>query len=269
MFSQGYIGVTSKTAQERFKEHVAIARQPKNQNKFILHSAINKHGVDSMVIDTICICDKEYAFMLEGKLRPERATGWNTSVGGYGAVGKRKYGPMNEEVKAKIAYANSHPRDETRENKRQGQFKRFSKERDIFGWSDEFLYTRNMRKPESPKKRFWKNPKCTIHLLNTLYFNADKIFDIYKYADGKILPAFIVEMFGIGGDTPVKSLFKFFEAGWIPEKDEDWVSDFKGTFFMENRFLPSAEKYHPNKIDKYNEKMHRERQEWIMQHNKG
>ena len=41
VFTQGYVGVTSKTAQERFKEHVKVANSKASKSdKFLISSTI-------------------------------------------------------------------------------------------------------------------------------------------------------------------------------------------------------------------------------------
>lgn len=83
IFTEGYIGYTTKTVKNRFSEHLSRIR--KNDTKrasTILLMAANKYGIDSLVIDTICECSLEYALYLENALRPNERIGWNLMIGG-------------------------------------------------------------------------------------------------------------------------------------------------------------------------------------------
>lgn len=81
LLTQGYIGVTTKTAEERFEQHCNNAYWP-SIPKTKLYNVIRKYGAENLVVETLVVCDKEYAYELEYKLRPCRNIGWNLAVGG-------------------------------------------------------------------------------------------------------------------------------------------------------------------------------------------
>lgn len=51
-----YIGITTRTVQGRWMEHVSRSRYP-NEYKSAIHSAIRKYGQDSFKVEEIC-CTK-------------------------------------------------------------------------------------------------------------------------------------------------------------------------------------------------------------------
>lgn len=96
ILTEGYIGVTSRSANERFAEHLSHA---KSGSKVTLSNAIRKYG-DKIVVKTLLIADDEYCLDIERKLRPHGPIGWNVVAGG----GKPpKHGKHSEEAKAKIS----------------------------------------------------------------------------------------------------------------------------------------------------------------------
>lgn len=76
---EGYVGITRETVSRRYSRHLGAAKNNRHVNKH-LQSAILAY--DDIVVTTICICDKDYALLLENKLRPVKNIGWNIVVGG-------------------------------------------------------------------------------------------------------------------------------------------------------------------------------------------
>lgn len=75
MFTQGYIGITTRFARRMF-EHKALTT-----NKY-LSNAIKKYGWDNLIKEVLLIADKEYCVDVETKLRSNDAIGWNLVKGG-------------------------------------------------------------------------------------------------------------------------------------------------------------------------------------------
>jgi group I intron endonuclease len=82
-----YIGMTVRSAEERFKGHLSSAR---NGSNFRFHSAIRKYGVDNFVVEVIETSDDiEYIRSREAELIEEHKTtlkqfGYNARKGGCG-----------------------------------------------------------------------------------------------------------------------------------------------------------------------------------------
>ena len=80
MLSEGYIGYTKHTAEQRFYNHKKDAEGARNGS--VIGRALRKYGVDGVILETIVVCSPEYAVWLENKLRPTGGIGWNISAGG-------------------------------------------------------------------------------------------------------------------------------------------------------------------------------------------
>lgn len=99
-----YVGITARTAEERWAESVDTASRPKSKRAFI--KAIRKHGPENFVVEVIAVAfgrDNanflERAFIVEFDCLHPR--GYNLSTGGEGSVGRR----VAEEGKANLSAA--------------------------------------------------------------------------------------------------------------------------------------------------------------------
>lgn len=241
MFSEGYIGVTSKTPEERFAEHRAIARQPKNRNKYTLHKALVKYPVDEILVQTLIQCDIDYAYDMELKLRPERATGWNTSVGGYAGLYKGRKGfKQSPEWVEWIRELNSNPTPETRQRKREGQKRRYQN-KDETGWSDSFEYLKKLRVEWETDQSPWRNPKVPFDSVMRLYAKADEVYEFVTSRDFKVTIDTVQAKFNVVGKyrKTVQRLIGMMWSGWKPLEDAGWLEDFRDGFFSSNGFLKS------------------------------
>ena len=62
IFSQGYVGVTSKTAQDRFKVHIDTANAKKSK-KSVVHKAIKAIGAENLICETVIIAEDHQALI--------------------------------------------------------------------------------------------------------------------------------------------------------------------------------------------------------------
>ena len=81
-----YIGITSKTAQERFKRHCD------NSSKSIISRAVRKYGKDSVIMSVIAECDNWELLCLAEQEAIEKfntiaPNGYNLTLGGEGLYG--------------------------------------------------------------------------------------------------------------------------------------------------------------------------------------
>lgn len=85
-----YVGITNKTAEERFVEHCLAA---KRGSKFAFHAAIRKYGEDAWDTDVVATVEsRDEAHELEvrhiaERRATERKFGYNMTAGGDGIVG--------------------------------------------------------------------------------------------------------------------------------------------------------------------------------------
>lgn len=94
--SQGYIGVTKYDSKTRFRKHLEALRKYNKlggvKDRRTLFSAINKHGIDSVVVTDLVIGEEDYIYDLENKLRPSCNIGWNIATGGeFSVTGNKVY----------------------------------------------------------------------------------------------------------------------------------------------------------------------------------
>lgn len=82
--SQGYIGVTSNVV-KRFIAHKHSARASKDDCP-VLARAIRKYN-DALIYTVLVKGTKEYCYLLENLLRPQRYVGWNVAKGGENSSG--------------------------------------------------------------------------------------------------------------------------------------------------------------------------------------
>ncbi len=81
VFTQGYVGVTTRLIDVRFKEHCNKFSSSYNSYN-PLHLAFAQHGIDSIVRSRLCVCDVNQAYQIEKLFRPFEYMGWNTTEGG-------------------------------------------------------------------------------------------------------------------------------------------------------------------------------------------
>lgn len=102
-----YVGFTSGTIEERWKEHCWDA---KRMTPFVLHNAIRKYGVESFSVETIYTSeDLDHTLnVMENRFITEHNTfihsdggGYNMTMGGRGTGGGRR----SAETKAKMSKA--------------------------------------------------------------------------------------------------------------------------------------------------------------------
>lgn len=248
--SEGYVGITSKTAIERFKKHCNVTD---NGGDFSINKAIRKYGADNIVIDIVCITSDEHARWLERKLRPLPFIGWNMQCGGIGnpyltdeqrrsAVIKR-----NETLKERGGL----PSKEKHHNwkggtsqsylRKHGNFVKKSKEliskeaklrnKDFIDNGGEWVSCRpevKLKFSEAHKKRFqelgwWVNSQAN----NKLWLSAAKVMVLRKRLS---LPKDLIsEVIGVSKNSTPKLLSKLF-SGWNPLEDNRWIE-----FYEQNK----------------------------------
>lgn len=213
IFSQGYVGVTSKTAQERFQSHIKTSRV-KSSKKTILNKVISSLGWENLVCETVCICELDYAFWLERKLRPEKMIGWNQNIGGD-APPNMKGRKFTEQHKKNMSNAlKGVPASELKLQKIQEIADRKRGKPRPDGATDK-------QKQTIEKKGPWGNPAAKDNL--HLWARADEFYQFYINGRGSVF----TENANNLPRSSLTGIFKNFKRGWIPIDDPRWVSKFK------------------------------------------
>jgi hypothetical protein len=203
MFSQGYIGITKTTAKKRFYKHLSASKSNTTRAATILSRAINKYG-DKIIVDTLVICDIDYAFDMETKLRPSPRIGWNTDQGGRG----RK--EVSEETRMKISktlvgHKGVVHSDETK--KRMSE-KRLGVPRPE-GMADKIRATLLSNGP-------WNKSNAD----EDVWLNAQNLYELFVGGLGYTAAANKLNLPVGKASTP----FEWFNRGWVPSSDDNWLT---------------------------------------------
>lgn len=249
IFSQGYVGVTSKTAQDRFKVHIDTANAKKSK-KSVVHKAIKAIGAENLICETVIIAEEAYCYGVENKLRPEKSIGWNVAIGGEKPPGVKglpvsqetrdklskslKGRPMPEKAKEALLLVNK-GRSLSEEHK--AKISENLKNRPVTEKMIALLVERNKarigekRSEEARNKQsetlkakgYWNTPRANLQI----WANADMYYA--HFTEG--LSAYLVsKKLGLRRDQ-LQSLFKHFKNGWIPLEDDLWLKTFKEESF--------------------------------------
>ena len=213
MFTQGYIGVTKNDAKARFRGHLQEAKLRDCKTSH-LHNYLNKHGREGLVVQTLVICEIEYAFELEEKLRPSERVGWNVAKGGIKAVNPGGY-KLSEETRKKMSDSfktgNRKPVGQEVYDKLSAQMKGISRG----PLSKEVVSKRE-------RTRFLKMWEASP----SVWSRCDVWYEFYIHGMGLARACERAYKETLGSLTPVFSRFKM---GWVPHEDSDWLKLFKET----------------------------------------
>lgn len=207
IYSEGYVGITTKTIPKRFNDHKSAAKRGSTKR---LYNAIRKYA-DSISVAEVFEGTLEECLELEKYYRPLKHIGWNHGVGGNAPQSGVKHSP---ETKAKISASRKGicPDEETR--------KRIGLLRVGFKYSEES----KLKMSESAKnveRLPWKNPRAN----KEVWFNAESLFTVWLTEKNltkaaKILSCEVCKLI---------SIFEKFKTGWIPFDDPKWIS-FKNSY---------------------------------------
>jgi hypothetical protein len=193
MFSEGYVGVTKRTAKSRFYEHV---HKSKDSNSY-LHNVIRKYGEGSIIVETLVICDIDYAFEVESKLRPEKCIGWNLAAGGY------NNGDGRNKSKAE---------------------KSLNLSNECIPESDEV----NLKSRKGRKVGYRTNKPLPVGVSATtnhkVWSIADYLFEAFQSG---LTRQQICDAFGIEKLTNITQICRHFRKGWNPLEDSDWINRYR------------------------------------------
>lgn len=235
IFTEGYVGITSKTVGERFRLHIAASKKTDNIKKYYIAKVISEQ-YDNIVVETICKCSIEYAGFIENKLRPFERIGWNTAKGGN-TVSMTKEGrlrvskalkgvPKSPELIRKMneARLSAPVSKETREKisksllgiKRSEETKlKISKVH-----KTRTNYPRTEEAIESHVKTFLnKHPLDLPNINFSAWLDADFYYE--RFLEGlSVFQAAKIKGISKGA---LRAMWKRFKLGFIPLKDERWV----------------------------------------------
>lgn len=214
MFTQGYIGVTTKTAKDRYRWHVRDAIRKDRGNKSIIQNAILKYG-DNLIIDTLVICSHEYASDLEYQLRPSPKIGWNLRMGGesfeaYSAVFS---GRVNSEAtKKKMSESRKSLWSNDRQNALSASCSARMKLPRPVG-SDGLPSRFWLGSRVGPMSHYWSKSQVCRDIYDSLENCSTKELTDYLGLEQRDREWF-------------QPMLRYFDGGWVPKEDYLWISDY-------------------------------------------
>lgn len=248
MFTEGYIGVTSKTAEERYKVHVDTSNS-KASRQSVVHKAIKSIGKDNLVVDTIVIAEEWYCYDLENKLRPTEKIGWNVAIGGTKPPGVKGL-PVSQETRDKLSKALKGKRnspeaiergrqkligfkhtDETKAKVSAALRLRKPTEKMLMLLAERNKARIGSTRDQSSKdkqsqtlkdKGWWNTKRANPEV----WKQAEWLFGMFHEGWTRYKLARAYDGFGKVGDC-LESMWKHFSNGWNPSEDQLWLSDFK------------------------------------------
>lgn len=230
MFTEGYIGITSKSIDKRIWQHRNSA---KNGKKTRFYDALRKHG-EVIVFETILTCSKEYAEFIEAKLRPLERIGWNIAVGGFsGNAHLRKYKPISEESRKRrsdSAKKNFEIHAETAKRVHTGRVRSDETRLKISNSLKGRIFTEEQKLNLSiatAGKVKWNCSRANKQLWSI----ADFLFNAWV-ASNKCGVKNLASILSINKHSLI-NIHKHFRNGWNPLEDIEWQK-FKQNYLKEN-----------------------------------
>jgi hypothetical protein len=227
MFSQGYVGITSRSVEDRFKQHIYNA---KIGSEYIVHKALNKY-LEDVVVDTILIGTREYCLDVERKLRPNEYIGWNIASGGGSSLivfGRE----ASEETKLKLSKSLSKHWEDNKEAKdfiasvHKGRKRSLSTKQNISNGLKGKAFSDERKAKLSEAKTgttMWKSNRAD----KAVWCNADSLYKFFIENPG-VGVVLMAEHFQISKYSLV-NIHKHFRQGWNPMEDSSWL-DFKNNY---------------------------------------
>lgn len=224
IFSEGYVGITTKGVDRRFIEHRSASN---NGSTYPIHNAIRKYK--DIVVEVVLIGTLEYCLDIERKLRPLQGVGWNLAIGGGHVLLGYK---MSEESRKKISENNGSRfrvfSEEERERRRQSALARdYTHTETIKEDLRKLAYERieadggkqvgiaiNCAAVVNRFQPPWANPNAD----KSTWLLADQIFHLFCQGEIQYRAA---KQFNIP-DYKLLAMYKRFTEGWNPGLCPEW-----------------------------------------------
>lgn len=223
VFSQGYVGVTGRTAKDRFAEHIKDCNRACSSH-YHFYRALRKYEDKVVVVSTLIVGEEDYCYLMENKLRPENYIGWNMAAGGQRPL--RDPNSYGDEWKEKLRQHNLGKEHSQETLDKLSSLSKSNWEREEYLLRMREINSSN-RVPEKTTERFWKYGIASSQLIS----RADEIWEEYQ-RDSLIFSREVVANLGAdltdGNIQFVTKTIRKFNGGWNPTEDPLWLRDFKG-----------------------------------------
>lgn len=242
MFSEGYIGVSSRTLEERIAEHVKVSNE-NHKKVYAIHKAIKSIGIENLVYSILVIGEESYCYEVEAKLRSRARIGWNITEGGSKPPSKVGF-KHSEESKEKISkiwkgkkrtpesVARSvesrkgfRHSEESLEKMREASTGRKQSPETV---EKRVSKVRGQKRTEEQKKKFSesrlsKNPWEIKPAKIETWEKADIYFEYWREEKS---PYKVSRKLGLSHGA-LAAMFKWFERGYVPLENKIWLEVFK------------------------------------------
>lgn len=233
IFTEGYIGFSSKSLDERYTKHICDATG-KNKRNYRLHNAIRKYGENFLVTEVLVVGDDSYCLNIEEKLRPNKNIGWNHNIGGSKppCIVGRMFSEESIE-KLRKAHTGKILSQETRDKISAVQIGRTASDETRHKMSKARLGT---KVSYETKQRMSKAKKSACALPWLSHLANDLVWSKALEISNALINSTIVgaksarKMFGFKTDGAATSLIKKLKSGWNPSEDASylaWLSEYK------------------------------------------
>lgn len=236
---QGYVGITKQSVKDRYYKHCHDAT--KSKLNYPVSRAIRKYGGESLIVDTLCISDEDYAKQLENKLRPFPRIGWNIVEGGQDGNADfmklkwqepahkdkvsrslRKYHTEETRKACSERFKNMHKNPNSKINTE--EYKANRKEM-VLGWINkpEVMEKRSKSISKARKERQesigpWSHPRTN----HEIWSIADQIFNEWFKGHGNVGHKTLARKFNFEVGSLI-TVVNHFRQGWQPRSDKRWL----------------------------------------------
>lgn len=245
--SEGYVGVTNTSLEQRIYEHEKSARLG-GKKSYVIHKAIKKYGMQNLVASVLVEASEDYCYEVEYKIRPEASIGWNILPGGQRPP-SRKGTKLTEEQKAKISWKGKKRSAESVARSAQSRrgFKHSEKSRLKMSESrlgskqSEETVNKRIEKVRGQLRSDEQKERMSRARLNLLpWFRKPTPYEAWAFAD-KVMemwskdlsPYKIAKELSISISV-VRNMIKLFDEDWFPANDEVWLKEFKNKESIHN-----------------------------------
>lgn len=219
ILTEGYIGYTSRTVDERWKGHLKECKRSRNVN-YPVYRAIAKYGA-AILVTTLLEGSEEYCLDVENKLRPSRKIGWNLQEGGNKGT---KGVDVTPETRAKISaagkgrvFSEEHRRKlsevQTGRVMSEDTKAKMSEQRSGIPRSEHTKVKHSQTLQQNP----WRNSKA----IKEIWVAAQDFYS--KFAEDTSVSLIKFSRSLSVGECRLKKMLSKFKEGWVPEQDTNWL----------------------------------------------
>lgn len=201
------MGIT-KNPEKRFATHLKESRKNRNKNHRFYNS-LKKY--DDFIFKVLVVSNRDYCLDLENKLRPSSNIGLNHAMGGKYTVCSKDVSKSTRE-KLAISASNAYANDPTLAERCGGRNKGSKRTED---------QKKRLSESLKGKGKAWLNSIAN----HTVWMQAFGMYEFYNSSECKNY-CDLSRNFGLQ-KTVTKTIYAYFENGWNPLEDEQYLNYYK------------------------------------------